>query len=103
MFLLDVLVQLQLQKDAALDTLGKTAAPNACIHILGEIAGNDVIVTKTCVMFLRDVLRTQQIQCHRIVILGTLERTVGENVPILTMAKNVKVNVTVTKRDVMFL
>lgn len=51
----------KLQKDAALDTLGKTAAPNACIHTLGKIAGNDVIVTKTCVMFLRDVLRTQQV------------------------------------------
>lgn len=50
-----------LQKNAPLDSLGETAGPNACIHISVKIAGNDVIVAKTSVMFLRDVLLTQQV------------------------------------------
>lgn len=51
----------KLLKDAALGSLGKTAEPNACIHISVKIAGNDVTVAKTSVMFLRDVLLTQQV------------------------------------------
>lgn len=51
----------KLQKDVALDSLGKTAEPNACIHISVKIARKDVIVAKTSVMFLRDVLLTQQV------------------------------------------
>lgn len=96
-----LLVPQRLRKNVTPDSLEKTVVQNVLIHILGKTVRNDVIVTRTCVTFLPDVLLSQQ-YIHP-VAQDTLVQAVGENVPILITERNVKVNVTVIKTYVTYL